>query len=194
MTIGDAAPQLTLVHGYCATPADHWFEWLAERARERGGEATVLAMPDSEHPMRDDWLNALATALSAMPRGGMLVGHSLGTPTVLRHLASRIDDWRLDELVLVSPFLEPVPGLENLDPFVASALDADDLASIKSRAAHRTVIMSDDDPIVPPEYSARVADLIGADTVVVPGGKHFTADAGYVSLDAALPVLERWLS
>jgi len=184
MTTSATPPRATIIHGYGATPADHWFGWLAERLTAAGRATAVPALPEPEAPDRDRWLAATAAAVGTPAAGDLVVAHSLGCLTVLRHLAALPGDWRLGRLVLVAGFVDPLPALPGLDPYVAGAVP--DLDRVEARTGAITVLRSDADPYVPTAHTDRLAGLLGVPVQVVPGAGHFLADDGVTELPAAL--------
>jgi len=113
----------------------------------------------------------------------VVVAHSLGCVTVLRHLAALPGAWRLGTLVLVAGFIDPVPGFPGLDAFVDGGID---LAPVRRYADRLVVLRSDDDPIVPTGHTDRLAGELGIAARVVPGAGHFLAEEGVRRLPEAL--------
>ena len=116
----------------------------------------------------------------------IVVAHSLGCLAVLRHLRSLPDPWRLGTLVLVSGFVDHLPALPELDTFIG---DGCDVEGISEHVDRLTIIRSDADPYVPPGHTDRLAGLLGAATMVVPGAGHFLASDGVVSLPEVLDAI-----
>ena len=50
-----------IIHGYGATPEDHWFSWLAQQLQAAGVATAIPALPDPEQPDFDRWQAALTT-------------------------------------------------------------------------------------------------------------------------------------
>ncbi|WP_067860735.1 hypothetical protein [Nocardia shimofusensis] len=46
MTTATTRQRASIIHGYSATPDDHWFGWLAGRLDAKGIPATVPALPE----------------------------------------------------------------------------------------------------------------------------------------------------
>lgn len=186
MTLTTTPRRATIIHGYAATPEDHWFGWLAAQLDARGIPTTVPALPDPEAPDPGRWLSAVAASVGTPDEGSVLVAHSLGCLTALRHLCSLEGPWRLGAAVLVSGFVDPLPSLPTLDSHVGPPLD---LARIRDRISSLTLIRSDEDPYVPPSHTDRLAGLLGTASQVVPGAGHFLAADGVTSLPAALAAI-----
>ncbi|MGW4495330.1 RBBP9/YdeN family alpha/beta hydrolase [Streptomyces sp. NPDC004376] len=183
MTTPPTHPRATIIHGYGATPKDHWFPWLAERLEERGVRTTVPALPDKDHPDPDRWTSAAGAALGTPDARTTVVAHSLGCLTVLRRLSTLRGDWRLGTLVLVSGFVAPLPAIPELDPFIAGGCDP---TPLPARIDHLAVLRSDADPLVPASHTDHLATLLGTTARVIPGAGHFLADDGVTELPEAL--------
>ncbi|MET3862691.1 putative alpha/beta hydrolase family esterase [Dietzia sp. 2505] len=178
--------QAVIFHGYGATPADHWFGWLAEQLEHAGVPTRIPALPDSAAPSPDTWAATAAEQLGNPGTGTIVVAHSLGCLTVLRHLASLKGAWKVGTLVLVSGFVDPLPGLPELDDFIGDAVD---LSGVRERTGSLTVLRSDDDDHVPVELTDRLAGLLGTSAQVVPGAGHFLATDGVTTLRHAFDAI-----
>ncbi|GGQ09779.1 RBBP9/YdeN family alpha/beta hydrolase [Streptomyces roseolilacinus] len=183
MTTGTTRRRASIIHGYGASPEDHWFGWLAERFEAEGIPTTVPALPDPLDPDPARWAEAVRADVGTVDEGSVIVAHSLGCLTVLRHLRSLPGSWRLGALVLVSGFVDPLPALPALDPYIG---DGCEVTGLGDRIGRLTVIRSDADPYVPPGHTDRLAGLLGVFAEVVPGAGHFLASDGVTSLREAL--------
>ncbi|WP_432487290.1 RBBP9/YdeN family alpha/beta hydrolase [Kineococcus sp. SYSU DK018] len=203
-----AAPRVrrvVVVHGYAATPTDHWFTWLADQLTAAGVEVAVPALPDPQEPDAAAWLATTAAAVEAA--GGVdehthLVAHSLGCVTVLRHLATLLPapgdsaasgSWRLGGLTLVAGFTGPLPALPQLDGYLAEpatggvpTLDEGVLQRIADRTRRLNVLRSERDVYVPTTATDDLAARLGTRAQVVDGAGHFTADDGITVLPPVL--------
>lgn len=186
------APRATILHGFTASPADHWFPWLAERLEAAGFEVSVPELPDAQDPDADAWRAAAAEAIGDIRDGDAVIGHSLGALAAARVLAERarrtgggaVDPAdRLGSLVLVSGFAGPVEPIPELDRFAAAGVD---LAGVPAMVRSIAVLRSDDDAIVPPADTDVLAAALGVPVEVVPGGGHFLGREGWTKLPAAL--------
>ncbi|MFC0673858.1 RBBP9/YdeN family alpha/beta hydrolase [Brachybacterium hainanense] len=175
-----ATPRRALIfHGYGATPADHWFGRLAEQLGACGISTEIPALPDPGDPHPGRWEDAVRAALGTPDEQTIVIAHSLGCLSVLRVLRSLPDPWGLGMLILVSGFTEPLPALPELDRFIAGGCDA---TRLPGRIDRLLVVRSDDDPIVPPPHTDRVAEQLGVTARVVPGAGHFLAADGVTEL------------
>lgn len=183
VTTRSTTQRAIIIHGYSATPSDHWFEWLAAALETNGTTAVTPALPEPDAPDAAEWDVAVADAVGVPDQGTVIVAHSLGCLAVLRHLVARQDAWRLGSLVLVSGFLEPLPALPQLDAFISGSSR---ISGIAERVDRLTVVRSDDDAYVPPGHTDRLAAKLGVTAHVLNGRGHFLADDGVTSLPEIL--------
>ena len=183
------ASRLIIVHGFMASPEDHWFNWLKQQAEQAGISVTVPRLPDSQSPDPDAWLTALGQDIGRPDEDTWLVGHSLGCITLLNYLTQRYPDTSAAGLLLVAGFSEPVPGLEELNPFLRTPVD---VASVISRVKHRAVIASLNDSIVPVEYSLRLSQQLAARFYGLPEHGHFLGSDGVITLPLAVELLTQF--
>ncbi|MFI1733848.1 RBBP9/YdeN family alpha/beta hydrolase [Streptomyces acidicola] len=186
MTTGTTQRRASIIHGYGASPDDHWFGWLAGRLSEQGIPTTIPALPNPHDPDPAQWTEAVRADLGTLNENSIVVAHSLGCLTVLRCLRSLPDSWHLGTLVLVSGFNDRLPALPELNSYIGGGCDVEGLSNHIGRL---TIIRSDADPYVPPGHTDRLAGLLGVSAQVVPGAGHFLASDGVTSLREVLEAI-----
>jgi len=176
-------PRVVVIHGFTASPSAHWFPWLKQTLGAEGVEVDVVELPSPSEPVPAEWIAAARGAIGTPDESTVVVGHSIGCFTVVRALDETPGDWRLGGLVLVGGFGAP---LEGGNPLLVPFFDAQpDLGALARRTAHRTMIYSDSDEVIPAAASLELAAALDAETVEVPGAGHFTAAAGVTELPVA---------
>ncbi|WP_167050665.1 alpha/beta fold hydrolase [Salinibacterium sp. ZJ77] len=179
--------RVIILHGYTAHPGKHWFGWLAEQLAPHGIETHIPALPDTDSPDAAAWTDAALAAIGTPASDTVVIGHSLGTITAIRALGRAFaadEDARLGGLVVVAPFVDPVPGLSELDPF---ADDVPELAPLAGRIDRRLAIHSDHDSVVPIALAAPVIAGLDAEAIEVPGGGHLMESEGWTTLPPLVP-------
>jgi len=166
--------QVVIVHGYTARPADHWFPWLQERLAADGIDVAVLSLPDPDQPIAQAWDAFLGTHASRPESDTFFVAHSLGCIAVVRHLLKT--GAACGGMVLVAGFAEPVPGLEELDGFVAGV---DGIEGLRETVGERVVIAARDDEAVPFDATRRLAEKLDARFIALERGGHFLGREGF---------------
>ena len=173
--------RVVIIHGWGATPADHWFPWLAHELESCGLSVTVPAMPDTDHPNMNAWIAAIAAAAGAPDSGLILIGHSIGTVAILRYIESLSESARIGGALLVAGFLDNIDP--ELDSFFHSPFD---YGHIRRACPAIAAIESDDDPAVPQGSGELLRDRLGARLVTLHAAGHMNAEDGFTMLPEAL--------
>jgi len=183
--------RVVVIHGYGASPENHWFPWLSDELASAGVPVSVAQMPEEIPAAAGKWDEAVKSAVGNVDSETFLVGHSLGCITILRYLAGLPEPWALGGLILVAGFAGKLAAIPELDAFWENEVQLD---GVVGNIRHRLVIHSDNDPTVPPAASAELASRLNAQVHVVPGAKHFLDADGMVELPPVRGALEQWLA
>lgn len=181
-TSGTTHERAVIFHGYGAAPADHWFGWLASQLEADGIQATIPALPNPLDPRPEPWEDSVRAALGVPDEHTIVVAHSLGCLSVLRYLRVLPGAWQLGTLVFVSGFTDRLPALPELDAFIGEGCDVTGLSEHIDRIV---VIRSDNDSLVPPALTDRLAEQLGTSARVLTGAGHFLAAEGITELPIA---------
>lgn len=189
----DDAPPATvhIIHGYSASPSDHWFPWLKRKLEADGHAVTIHPMPDSGAPDVGAWKRTLEHRIPAAGPRTFFVAHSLGCISLLHCLGDLPEGAQIGGLVLVSGFVQPIASLPELDEFTAPGVA---FASIQTLSPHRAVIASENDPIVPFEHTVHLQERLEARLITVESGGHFLASDGFTEHPAVLGALQHMLA
>jgi len=179
--------RLIVAHGYNASPSKHWFPWL--QSSLPSVDVIVPALPNSTDPDRSEWLAELTATIEQPDPDTVIVGHSLGCITTLLALDAIPGEWQLGGLILVAGFDDNLPNLPQLNPFTAEP--SYNPQKIISRTRFRSAIYSDNDGIVNPRFSRRLAQRLRCEEIEVVGGCHFLDREGVTELPSVLQQLER---
>ncbi len=184
-----------IVHGYSATPADHWFPWLASRLQTEGIAADIIPLPNSSRPDFERWQETLAAHIGKPQPGDLFIAHSLGTISLLHYL-SRLRPPRIAGLVLVSGFGTRLPALPsingyNIDAYVDKAVI--NYAAIRQMSPAIYSVISENDTIVAPVESLKLARRLDSKIISVPNGGHFLAQDGFTEMPQAWQAIESLL-
>lgn len=174
-----------IVHGYGATPDDNWFPWLKKELETRNFKVQVPAMPNTDNPTLDQWLSHLQETVGRCDKNTYLVGHSLGTITILRFLEALPEGERVGGIVLVGGFSESL-NFKPLATFTERPLDYE---KVKRSTNKIVAIHSTDDASVPYKFAEIIRDRLGASLITLHGAGHINWKSGWFELPQALDAI-----
>lgn len=179
------AKKVILIHGWEGYPEEGWMLWLKNELEKQGFEVIAPAMPNTEKPKMNEWLDYLKKIAGDPDKNCYFVGHSLGCITILRYLESLRKGENIGGAVLVAGFTSNL-GYEELDTFFKNKINWE---KIKSHCQKFTAINSDNDPYVSLHYSDLFKQNIGAEVIIEKNRKHFSGDDGINKLPSALKAI-----
>ncbi|MHB8830655.1 MAG: RBBP9/YdeN family alpha/beta hydrolase [Patescibacteria group bacterium] len=175
--------EVILVHGWLSGPRHHWFPWLKRSLAKHGYAVTALRMPNPIYPSKDKWVAKLKQVLNGKdPSHTILIGHSLGTPTILYALQEH-DGPKFAHVVLVGGFARKIPHLNLVCKGYNMGFD---LEAIKCKACHWTIIHGDNDPLVPFGEGEWLAKQLGTQVIIENNKGHLTQYRGVFKLESIL--------
>ncbi len=176
--------RVIIVHGWADDPAKGWIAWLVSELRSRGVEAIAPAMPSPKKPDIDTWLHYLQQVIGLIDSQTVLVGHSLGAYVLLRYLDKCTDPHKLGKLILVGGFAGHERATQG-----KHVLPEVDFATIRAKVEQIYSVYSDDDTVIPPEWSAALGESLGGHNVIDPGKGHFAGLHGCTELPSVLEII-----
>jgi predicted alpha/beta hydrolase family esterase len=166
--------RVVLVHAMNSTVADHWYGSFALRLAPHAAVA-VPHMPDPFDPKPGAWHATLERAIGVPDASTLIVAHSIGNAATLQYLSSLPSGWELGGLINVGGFSDPQPGNPATPPFVTGI----DHERIRAATAWRQAVVSTNDPKIPSELTARLAERLDSTMHHVEGAGHFRGVDGY---------------
>lgn len=159
----------------------HW-QTLWERQHP---EWRRVQQRDWDRPVRDEWLQALESAMAEAPAPSVLVAHSMGC-LLVAHWAQR------SSLPVRAALLVAVPDPEG-PCFPPAAQGFQPVPSEKLRFPS-LVVASSDDPFGSVAHARRCATDWGSAFIEIGAVGHINADSGLGDWPAGLELLERLLT
>lgn len=193
---GNTMKRAFIIHGWGATPADHWFPWLSGSLKRHGFTVDTSALPNPTAPVFADWQHTLARHIGTPQPDDLYIAHSLGNITLLHYL-SQARPTKISGLILVSGFAAKLPKLPeiegySMDNYVEQARL--DLPAIRAATPNIVCIVSSNDAIVAPEESGKLAAALNAPVIRVKNAGHFLASDGFTELPQVLQAAEGFRS
>lgn len=175
-----------IIHGYQSAPNRHWFPWLKRELNKQNIPVSAIALPDSGNPDFSRWQQTLAEQIGTPATQDYFVAHSLGCITILEYLSRHAHN-RFGGLILAAGFAEPIPNLPELNGYIKQA--SLEFAKLSNLAPIHSII-SQNDQIIPPSYSLRLAEQLGSSVSMIPNGGHLMQSDGINELPQALEALQ----
>lgn len=177
-----------IIHGFGGSPNGGWRPWLMAELEKQEVYACALSMPTPESPVCEEWIDEISRHIERNKRDEIyLVGHSLGTPTILRYLENEQAS-PISGAVLVSG-----PSEKNNNRKIDSFLDKNfDFERIKSKCKKFSVIHGDNDPHVPLDNAKFLSQKLNGKLIVVKNGGHLNGSAGWFKLPQCLEALNKF--
>ncbi len=153
------------MHGWDASPENHWFLKAKENWSKLGWEVIVPELPGGYYPKKEEWTEAL-NHLGPDDKT-ILIGHSLGGVAILNYLSQNVP--AVGQAILIATPYEPMKFTPIATFFPAEF----DWGKIRKNCPNFDLIYETDDPLVPNEHGQRFAQKLSGKFHEVPGGVHF---------------------
>lgn len=182
--------QVYIIHGYGASPSSHWFPWLKEKLLADDHQVSVLHMPNSSNPKKEEWLKTLTNKIKDLDNNTYFVAHSLGSITLLNYLEQLDPLPDFGGFILVSGFSQHLSSLPSLNPFTVKKVDNQKIISATNS---RVVIAAKDDYIVPFQLSENLSKQLDTSFYPVKKGGHFLEDDGFSTFKLVYDILNNMM-
>ena len=168
-----------------------WSGWLKDHMLAQNLASSVISpdFPDTGTPKLEKWL---AKARSLVTRfetkdDWVLVGHSLGCPTILRLLETFDERERAKAVILVAGFAKDL-GIPEISNFVEADFN---WKKIKQTAGRFIVINSDNDPYIKLAEAERMQKLLDAELIIEHNAGHINEGSGFIEYKRLLELIKQ---
>lgn len=182
-----------IVHGWGGTPEQGFKPWLKKELEARDYVAEVPALPDTDYPKIDAWVDELQKVITRPDEDTLLVGHSLGAPAILHFLERLPEGTRVGKVVLVAPVMDCITGMEpEKIAVVQSWFDTPmNFEKIKKSAPEIVAFFSDNDPYIPLTSEKVFKERFGGRTIIEHAMGHYSSDTGVTEVPTVLEEITR---
>ncbi len=184
METGNSKKRVIIVHGWADDPRQGWIAWLCEKLRKEGIDVVAPVMPNPEKPHIEAWLDKLSVEIGEFDENTVLVGHSLGVYVLLRYLDSLPTSKKFGKLILVAGFAGHERATQG-----KRALPEVNFDHIRGLVERIYCVYSDDDRVVPPEWSEQLGIALGAQNIIDKGKNHFAGLRGCDTLESVYELI-----
>jgi len=180
-----------IVHGWGSSPKEDWFPWIAKELKRKGFAVKALQMPDTDRPKIAPWVAHLKKSVGAPDADTHFIGHSIGCQTIMRYLQNV--KCQVGNLVFVGSWFT-LKGIGKKErpiarPWLTERIDT---AAVRKAAKGISVILSDDDPVVPLNANKNAfKSRLGARVTILKNKGHIDGNTGVTRLPIAVRELMR---
>ncbi len=176
-----------IIHRWEGYPEEGWYPWLKKELEKNGFEVFVPAMPNTNEPKIEEWVNFLTNLVGEPDKNTYFIGHSIGCQTILRYL-EKLNGKKVGGVIFVAGWFI----LSNLEteeekiiakPWLETSINFE---KIKKTTNNFIAIFSDNDPYVPIEDKDIFKEKLGAEIIIENNKGHFSGEDGVTELPAAL--------
>lgn len=179
-----------IIHGWGGDAEEGCFPWLKQELKNRGFVVYSPAMPEPFNPKIDAWVSFLKEQVGEATGEVFLVGHSIGTQTILRYLESLGEKEKIGGAILLAPWVnltdeayEDKNDVEIAKPWLNTPIDWE---KVKTHTDNFIAIFSDNDPLVPLSDSEIFKEKLGAKIIIENDQGHFSGSDGIKELPSLL--------
>lgn len=162
--------RITMIHGFNATPNDHFYPWLAQKLRDAGHDVRVPELPfrTGEIPEFPALMQIMQEKVGILDEDDILLGHSLGAVLAVRYLENvELKGFPRACVLVAAPWYVRRPEFQSL---FMTDLDYD---VVPWKVREYVVVHSPDDEAVPFEHAQKWTDMLKARLVDIPGNDHY---------------------
>lgn len=179
-----------IIHGAFGDHNSNWTPWLKDELEKLGYEVVVPLFPTPEDQSLSSWLEVFAKYVDKLNSDSILIGHSIGATFILS-LLDMIDD-PVRRVYLVSGFISDL-GIEKFDSINHTFYNKSfDWEKINKNNFH--VFHGDNDPYVPFEKAAELAEKLCTNLIKIKNGGHLNEAAGFSTFDLLLEDIKQGLT
>lgn len=175
-----------IIHCWDGNPEYCWYPWIKEEL-EKLGYAVAVPFFEKGDPVMTNRVSKLEEVVGTPDENLILIGHSVGGPTILRYLERLEPSEKIRGVVMVAGFTDNL-GFDELQNFFEEDID---YREIQKHCDHFTFIHSDNDPYVPLEHGKKLREAIGGKVVVIKEAGHFSGDDNCTELPEVMRVVKK---
>ena len=175
-----------IIHGSFGSPFENWTPWLFNALIKKGKKVLVPQLPTINQNFQN-WEKTLDSYSQFIDVNTSFIAHSLGPAFVVDYLIK--NKIKIKNLYFVAPFYGFI-NIKEFDDVNKTFFFLSDLSLCKSYFENAICLYSDDDPYVPFDMSRDFSDKLTAEKIIISGGKHLNASAGFIEFAELLREIE----
>lgn len=183
--------RVIIVHQWGSSSKNDWYPWAKKELEKLGNQVLVPEMPDTDEPKIERWIPVLAEIVGEPKETDILIGHSIGSQTILRYLENLSSGQKVNKVITVAGWFKLTGlGEEERDiakPWLKTSINFE---KVKTKADKFTAIFSDNDLYVPLRENTQIfKQKLEAEIIIEKEKGHFTEDDGITQLPLLLDIV-----
>lgn len=181
--------KIFLFHCWGGNSQSCWSSSIEDHFSSKSIEVINPNFPNTNEPILQDWIQRVRQKVRRFnPQDKwVLIGHSLGCPTILRLLESFNENEGVKAIVLVAGFAKDL-GIPQISNFVEKDFNWE---KIKSKANKIVIINSDNDPYIELNEGKRMALTLDAEFIVEHNAGHINEGSGFTKYERLVEIIEK---
>lgn len=181
--------KIIFVHGYTSSSKDDWYPGIYKRLKKLNIDFEIPNLPGGKYPKASIWLDKLHKVISKTNKPLVLVGHSLGTRTILLYLEKYRPKVKL--VLLIAAFANRLENATKYDGdgypnFFEHLVNIEDIKGL----SEKFVVMHSKDDSLDFDQGVEIANQLGGDLLGYNSRGHFSGSKNYTEV---LKVLNDYL-
>lgn len=176
---------MLIVHGWNDDPSRGWLGWIGDALRDRGCTVYAPHLKINERPLLKQWSRQLHPYVEKLGAEDIIIAHSLGCFLTLRMLERLSLAKPIRKIIFVSGFYD-APN-DSAGQFFSPEPN---WPHIQSQAMEFICLASDNDTVVTPDRTRRLAYRLDAEMVVLADKGHFLGSRGMDTLPEIMELID----
>jgi predicted alpha/beta hydrolase family esterase len=171
--------KVLILHGFEGHPNGGWRPWLMGELEKQDIYCGSLVMKDPNTPKASEWIKEIDYNVKKFPKDKIiLVGHSLGVPTILKYLQTKNPKNILGCVLVSGPYKDDRKGkvAQVLKSFFAGGFKFE---QIKKKAKNFVIIHGSNDPMVHFSHAEYLSERLNGKLICVKNGGHLNGSSGF---------------
>lgn len=175
-----------IIHGSYGSPFENWSPWLFKALSQKSKQVLTPQFPTIDQNYKS-WDRVLNSYDQFFGEHTSIIAHSLGPAFILNYLIRHKK--QVKNLYLVAPFYGLI-DIKEFDDVNKTFFIYQNVSNANAYFKNAWCLFSDNDPYVPISMSESITDQLSAEKIIIPGGKHLNASAGFIEFTELLKVIE----
>ena len=183
--------RIFIIHRWGGTPNSDWYQWVLNELQIKGYQVFIPIMPETDKPDINKWVSKLSEIIGTPDDDICLIGHSIGSQTIMRYLMTLSENTKINKIVFVAGWLKldglAEEGEEIINiarPWLETPINFN---RVKNICPKIQVLLSSNEPFGYVEENKKIfEEKLNAKVTILKNKGHFTEDDSVKELSEIL--------